>query len=75
MKSSRSDEMEMQKAVRNMKLQLKKLSKNQLVRTVIQQAHVNVEQQDVNKVLLEKLKKFEGESDAKDNSSNDTITE
>lgn len=43
-------------ALRDMKHQLKQLSKNQLIQLLFQQANFAQEQQNINKVLLEKLK-------------------
>jgi len=45
-----------------LKKSLKALSKNQLITLVIQQVNIAVEQQNINKVLLEKMKNQTEES-------------
>jgi hypothetical protein len=40
---------------------LKRLGKNQLIQLVFQQMNLAIEQQNINKVLLEDLKKMNGE--------------
>lgn len=42
--------------VRQLKRTLKQLSKNQLIQLVLQQVNETIEQQNINKVLLEQLK-------------------
>lgn len=41
---------------RRMKRTLKQLSKNQLIQLLVEQVNITIEQQNVNKVLLEKMK-------------------
>lgn len=45
--------------VRQLKRTLKQLSKNQLIQLVLQQVNETIEQQNINKVLLEQLKSKE----------------
>jgi len=47
----------------HLKRSLKRLSKNQLIQLLVQQVNFSTEQQNVNKVLLERLQKFEGNKD------------
>lgn len=41
---------------KNMKAALKRLSKNQLIQLLLEQVNQTIEQQNINKVLLEKMK-------------------
>jgi len=43
----------------NLKKQLKQLSKNELITLVLQQVEINVENQNINKLLAEKLKELQ----------------
>jgi hypothetical protein len=45
--------------LRQIKKNLKMLSKNQLINLVFQQMNMSMEMQNANKVLLEKLKQYE----------------
>lgn len=49
--------------VREVKKTLKQLSKNQLIALVLQQTNQALEQQNLNKFLVEKLNKLEGKKD------------
>lgn len=61
-------------AFRDVKKALKNLSKNQLILLVLQQMNIAVEQQNINKMLMEDLKKI-GESNESTNSgSSDSAT-
>lgn len=53
---SEADALAMVEEGRRMKAALKQLSKNQLIRLLIEQVNFSIEQQNVNKVLLERLK-------------------
>lgn len=52
---SPEDARELMQQASKLKKTLKSLSKNQLVALVIQQVNIAVEQQNINKILLEKL--------------------
>ena len=51
--------LEMLNQNRRIKSTLKQLSKNQLIKLLVEQVNLAVEQQNINKVLLEKLKEQE----------------
>lgn len=50
--------------LQELKRNLKKLSKNQLINLVFQQMNMSMEMQNINKVLAERLKEMEGKADA-----------
>jgi hypothetical protein len=53
------DDIDMQRLLeetRKMKRTLKQLSKNQLIQLLVEQVNINIEHQNINRVLLEKMK-------------------
>jgi len=56
---SPDDVFELQAQTRAMKKALKNLSKNQLIQLLLEQVNQTIEQQNLNKVLLEKSKENE----------------
>lgn len=58
-------QLEMIQQTRNLKKTLKQLGKNQLIMLVLQQVNLVVEQQNINKVLLERLKELEKKEEPK----------
>ena len=58
-KLNEEQELQLMQETRELKRTLKGLSKNQLILLLMQQVNIAVEMQNVNKVLLEKLKELE----------------
>lgn len=62
-KSREEIDAEIYKDLRTLQKEMKKLSKNQLIKLVLNQMQIAMEQQNINQVLLEKLKETENSNE------------
>jgi hypothetical protein len=60
---SREQELEILQQTTQLKKTLKQLSKNQLIALVLQQVNLTIEQQNINRILLDQIKESEKENE------------